>query len=103
MKHYRTTARTKVVNPSCFSARQVPSGGHLPGDCGEGAHQSHGNLSPAADALRHLRYRHSPDRPRHVFCQVIIYCLPMYSVVDPKLFCSDPDPTFREILNPDPT
>ena len=26
----------------------------------------------------------------------------LHSVVDPKLFFSDPDPTFQEILDPDP-
>ncbi len=49
---------------------QVEPGGHLPGDGGEGAHPRHGDLAPQADALRHLRHRHSPDRPRHVLGQV---------------------------------
>jgi hypothetical protein len=49
---------------------QVEPGGHLPGDGGEGAHPRHGDLAPPADALRHLRHRHSPDRPRHVLGKV---------------------------------
>jgi hypothetical protein len=49
---------------------QVEPGGHLPGDGGEGAYPRHGDLAPQADALRHFRHWHSPDRPRHVLGQV---------------------------------
>ena len=35
-------------------------------------------------------------------CEVLTNLNMFFSVVDPKLFFSDPDPTFQEISDPDP-